>query len=131
MRASCAFLAAIFLGFSSAVAQNTMVAGTWSAQETSGESSDLQTLLLSEDGQYQRRIVAQGPGAAGTIIDSGRYSFSAPETFEYRRSSWVICTSFVACAPAPSIPPDAGVLSFRLTGQSEAVFIGLHWTRIQ
>ncbi len=141
MRILYALLALTLLACGTAAAQNASIAGVWQAREgtPSGDrywvySSDVQTLFLSPDGQYQRKIVAEGGngvwGAAGTIIDSGTYSFSAPETFQYRRSSYVICTAG-GCMPGQPGGANTGTLPFTLVGQGQAIFLQLRWTKVR
>jgi hypothetical protein len=122
-------------------AQQVSVVGVWRAVEgtpsgtTPGiSSSDVQLLTLTADGQYRRQITVEGGngvvGAAGTIIDSGLYRFVPPASLEYSRQSWVVCTA-IACTPAAAPPPNQGTLPFQITGPTQALFIGLNWTKIQ
>jgi hypothetical protein len=122
-------------------AQESAIAGIWRAQEgtPSGTvpgvtSSDIQTLFLSPNGQYRREIIVEGgdgqTGAAGKIIDSGEYRFMLPNILQYRRRSWVIC-GFAGCVPGQPIGANYGTLPFQLTGQGQAIFLQLGWTKIQ
>jgi hypothetical protein len=131
---------AVWLSPFAAAAQNATIAGVWRSEvegTPSGttpmpSSSDVQTLTLTEAGQYRREILVEGGngvrGAGGLIIDSGAYSFVAPSTFQYSRTSWVVCV-VNACNPAQPIGPNSGTLPFTLTGPATATFLGLAWTK--
>jgi hypothetical protein len=140
-RAMLAGLTAAFLA-PAGMAQDVSIAGVWRSAvegQPSGTSpypsaSDVQTLYLGADGRYRREIVVEGGdgvrGAGGTIIDTGSYRFIPPETFQYSRQSWSVCT-FAGCGPGTPIGPNAGSLPFRMIGPGRALFIGLSWTKIQ
>jgi hypothetical protein len=115
-------------------------AGVWRAHEgtSSGifpgvSASDVQTMWLSPSGQYRREIVVEGgdgtTGAGGMIVDSGEYRFIAPQTFQYIRHSWLVCTAG-GCTPGQPIGPNAGTLPFQLAGPGQSSFIGLLWTKV-
>jgi hypothetical protein len=137
-----ATLVAACLSATPTAAQNVSIVGVWrsSVEGTpSGlsphvTSSDVQKLTLTADGHYRREITVEGGngvvGAAGTIIDSGLYRFTPPETLQYSRQSWVICT-YTGCLPGTAPPPNEGTLPFQLTGPGQATFLGLTWTKIQ
>jgi hypothetical protein len=132
---------AIAVGCTPAAAQNGAVEGVWRTREgiPSGtmpgvSASDIQTLYLTADGQYRREIIVEGgdgvTGAGGTIVDSGEYRFSSPQTFQYRRRSWMVCT-FAGCLPGQPIGPNVGTLPFQPLGQGQAIFLQLTWTKIR
>jgi hypothetical protein len=137
--ASCA---ASLLAVGPAAEQDDSIAGVWRAYEgtPSGifpgvvSSSDVQTMWLSPSGQYRREIVVEGGdgvnGAGGMIVDSGEYKFVAPQTFQYSRNSWLVCT-FAGCVPGEPIGPNTGTLPFQLVGPGQASFIGLLWTKLR
>jgi len=97
------FLAVGLLVVEPGAAQDDSIAGVWRAREESSSgvfpgvsASDIQTMWLSPSGQYRREIVVEGGdgvnGAGGMIVDSGEYTFVAPQTFQYSRHSWLVCT---------------------------------------
>jgi hypothetical protein len=135
-----AVLAVALLVAEPAAAQDSYIAGVWRAREgaLSGifpgvSSSDVQTIWLSPSGQYRREVVVEGgdgaTGAGGTIVDSGEYRFIAPQTFQYIRHSWVVCTAG-GCTPGQPIGPNTGTLPFQLAGPAQSSFIGLLWTKV-
>lgn len=125
-----------------AAAQSSPISGVWqsgvegipSGTGPEVSASDVQTLQLSQDGQYRREITVEGGdgriGAGGKIIDSGFYRFTPPTTFEYRRSSWLVCT-FGGCLPGQPIGANAGTLTFQLTAPGRAIFLGLPWLKVR
>lgn len=135
-------LVALCLLAAPVAAQNVSIVGVWRATEgtPSGTgwgvtASDVQTLTFTADGQYRRVITVEGgngtTGASGTIVDSGQYRFVPPQTLEYSRQSWVICTTACVSAPTEAPPPNQGSLPFQINAQGQALFIGLIWTRVQ
>jgi hypothetical protein len=112
----------------------SQVQGTPSGMTSQVTSSDVQTMTLTADGRYQRQITVEGgngvTGAAGTMTDSGVYRFTPPGSFQYQRSSWVMCTA-LGCAPSQPDGPNTGTLPFTLSDATHATFIGIYWTRIQ
>jgi len=111
----------------------SQVQGTPSGMTPQVTSSDVQTLTLTADGHYQRQITVEGgngvTGAAGNIVDTGVYQFTPPGSFQYQRTSWVVCA--LACLPGQPDGPNAATLPFTLTDATHATFIGIYWTRIQ
>jgi hypothetical protein len=136
-----------FLLFSTAAAQDSSIVGIWQAREgtPSGlapgvSASDVQTLYLDAQGNYRREIIVEGglgaggganppQGAGGKIIDAGFYRFTPPDSFQYSRQSYTICS--VRCSPYPPAGPNAGTIPFVLLGQGRTQFIGLVWTKVQ
>ncbi|MGP6156086.1 MAG: hypothetical protein ACLPYS_00880 [Vulcanimicrobiaceae bacterium] len=138
---TCLTIVAAVLAIAPAAAQNASVAGVWRAREGTPTglargvtSSDVQTMYLTADGQYRREIISEGGNgvttAAGKIIDTGTYRFTAPATFQYSRRSWIVCVPG-ACKPGMAPPPNAGSLPFHLDGRGHAQFIGLMWTKLR
>src|SRR5580692_4378057 len=137
-----AFLAVGLLALGPVAAQDASIAGVWRASEgtPSGifpgvvNASDVQTMWLSSSGQYRREIVVEGGdgvnGAGDMIVDSGEYKFVAPQTFQYSRHSWLVCT-IGGCVPGQPIGPNTGTLPFELVGSGQANFIGLLWTKLR
>jgi hypothetical protein len=130
--------AAFVLQAWSAVAQQ--ISGVWQAREgnpsglSNTSSSDVQTLFLTPEGQYRREIVVEGGnginGAGGKIVDQGNYRFMPPQTFQYARQSWTVCTA-LHCGPGTPIGPPQGTLPFTLVAPNRAQFIGLSWTKVR
>ncbi|HEX3916300.1 MAG TPA: hypothetical protein VHW60_03100 [Caulobacteraceae bacterium] len=114
----------------------SQVEGTPSGMTPQVTSSDVQTMTLTADGRYQRQITVEGGngvyggGAAGNIVDSGQYRFSAPNAFQYQRASWTVCTAG-GCMPGTPVGANSGTLPFVLSDATHATFLGLAWTRIQ
>jgi hypothetical protein len=135
------FLAIGLLVVEPGAAQDDSIAGVWRAREESVSgifpgvsASDIQTMWLSPSGQYRREIVVEGGdgvnGAGGMIVDSGEYTFVPPQTFQYSRHSWLVCT-IGGCVPGQPIGPNTGTLPFELVGSGQANFIGLLWTKLR
>ena len=135
------FLAVGLLVLEPGAAQDDSIAGVWRAREESASgifpgvsASDIQTMWLSPSGQYRREIVVEGGdgvnGAGGMIVDSGEYTFVAPQTVQYSRHSWLVCT-IGGCVPGQPIGPNTGTLPFELVGPGQANFIGLLWTKLK
>ena len=137
-----ALLAAACAWTAPAVAQDGGIAGVWRSQVEGTPSgtrpgvsaSDVQTLYLNPNGQYRREIVVEGGdgrrGAGGTIVDAGLWRFTPPQTLEYQRQSWQVCTA-AGCHPDQPIGANAGALPFRLTAPGHASFLDLTWTMIR
>jgi hypothetical protein len=138
--AAVAVLALAAMAPAGAMAQS--IAGVWRSQvegipsgtTSQVTSSDVQTMTLTADGRYQRQVTVEGgngvTGAGGNVVDSGQYRFVAPSSFQYQRSSWVVCGP-LGCLPGQPIGPNAGTLPFTLSDATHATFLGIAWTRIQ
>ena len=128
------FLAIGLLVVEPGAAQDDSIAGVWRAHEESASdifpgvsAGDIQTMWLSPSGQYRREIVVEGGdgvnGAGGMIVDSGEYTFVAPQTFQYSRQSWLVCT-IGGCVPGQPIGPNTGTLPFELVGRDKPILSG-------